>query len=102
MITQAGYTILDETVYVRIVNQPFVLYKDSSGNNIQLFYTIKWKDPSNTFWTYLDEVKNNSRWTQTPNEEFTISSFSFKDNRIKGLLILDMPLGVKQIFKFKH
>jgi hypothetical protein len=49
VITQAGYTVLDETVYVRIVNQPFVPYKDSSDNTIQLFYNIRWKDPSNTF-----------------------------------------------------
>lgn len=99
VITQSGYTVLDETVYIRIVNQPFVPYKDSSDNNIQLFYNIRWKDPSNTFWIYLDEVKNNLRWTQTPNEEFTISSFSFKDNRIKGMLILDMPFGSETDFQ---
>jgi hypothetical protein len=44
-------------------------------------------------------VKNNSRWTQTPNEEFTISSFSFKDNRIKGLLILNIPFGSETDFQ---
>lgn len=99
VITQAGYNSLDETVYIEIVNQPFIPYKDSDGHDIQLFYNIRWKDPSNNSWIYLNEVKGNLKWTQTQNSERTISTFSFRENRNKGLLVLDMPIGSETDFQ---
>jgi hypothetical protein len=96
MITKEGYTAFDETVFVEIVNQPFVSYKDSNGNNIQLFYNIRWKEPSNNSWIYLDEKP---QLTQTPNSEQTITTFDFIGNYHRISEGLDIPIGSETDFQ---
>ncbi len=93
VVIQEGYTGVDETVYVRIVNQPFIPYKDSTGNNIQLFYSIRWLEPSNNSW--VDPV----RTTQAPNEEFTVCTFEFMGNYHKVSHGLDIPIGSETDFQ---
>jgi hypothetical protein len=98
VITEDGYTEFDETVFVKIVNQPFVPYYDSNGNNIQLFYNVRWKELSNNSWIYLAEKP---QWTQTPNNlsEQTICTFNFMGNYHKVSEGLDIPIGGETDFQ---
>jgi hypothetical protein len=99
MITEARHTIVEEWAYVDIFNQPFVPYEDSQGNNVELFCNIRWKYSDNSSWIYLNEVKNNHGFTQTLNNEHSITSFGFRDNRVKGFLVLEIPIGSEVDFQ---
>jgi hypothetical protein len=90
---QEGYDGVDETVYLYIVNQPFVPYKDSDGNYIQLFYSVRWLEPSNNSW--VDPV----RTTQAPNQEFTVCTFKFMGKYHKVSYGLDIPIGSETDFQ---
>ncbi len=92
VVTKAGYTAYDETVFITILNQPFVPYKDSDDNNIQLFYSMRWKAPRNNSWV---EPVN----TTQSNEERTICTFDFMGNYHKELEGLDIPLGSETDFQ---
>ncbi|MGA2386958.1 MAG: hypothetical protein ABSG33_10555 [Candidatus Bathyarchaeia archaeon] len=95
VITKAGYTVVDEEVWVNIMNQPFVPYNESSGNSIQLFYNIRWKEPSNNSWIILP---NYFRLTQS-DSEYTAIPFDFKGNYQAGLNAIDIPIGSETDFQ---
>ena len=47
----SGYEVVNETVQFTILNQPFNPYYDSSGNQIQLYYHIRYKGHYGNTWS---------------------------------------------------
>jgi hypothetical protein len=53
VMTQAGYHEQNKSIEVTITNQPFTNYKDANGNNIRLYYDIRWKGHFGDYWHSL-------------------------------------------------
>jgi hypothetical protein len=97
VMTRESYTLYSESVYLSIMNQPFVPYKDSNGNSIQLYYNIRWKEPSNNTWVYMPP---GARMTQNSEGDRILVNFDFKDSYSKsGWGILDIPMGTETEFQ---
>ena len=97
VMTKEGYTVYSESAYLSIMNQPFEPYKDANGNSIQLYYNIRWKEPSSNSWMYMSP---NARITQNSEGDRTVVSFDFKDSYTKsGWGIIDIPMGTETDFQ---
>jgi len=53
VMTQAGYHVQNKSIKVTITNQPFTNYEDANGNNIRLYYDIRWKGHFGDYWHSL-------------------------------------------------
>jgi hypothetical protein len=53
VITKQGEHISNKTVEVAIKNQPFTPYTDSNGNNINMFYNVRFKGSFGQNWTVM-------------------------------------------------
>jgi hypothetical protein len=97
VMTKEGYTVYSESAYLSIMNQPFEPYKDANGNSIQLYYNIRWKEPSNNSWVYMSP---SARMTQNSEGDRIVVNFDFKDSSQKsGWGILDIPMGTETDFQ---
>ena len=97
VMTKEGYTEYSESAYLSIMNQPFEPYEDSNGNSIQLFYGIRWKEPSNNSWVYLPSF---CRLTQNSEGDRVLINFDFKGS-YQGTSwgVLDIPMGTETEFQ---
>lgn len=99
VLTQWSYTVYSETAFVSIASQPFVPYKDTDGNSIELYYNIRWKDPSNNSWMYLPP---SCRLRQQDNFHNVGATFSFKDSYVysgSSGATLNIPMGTQTDFQ---
>jgi hypothetical protein len=57
VLTQAGYHVANKSVEVTIKNNLFTNYKDVNGNNIMLYYDIRWKGHFEDYWKSFNSTK---------------------------------------------
>ncbi|MFA5573169.1 MAG: hypothetical protein WDA42_08675, partial [Candidatus Bathyarchaeia archaeon] len=74
-MTKEGYTVYSESAYLPIMNQLFEPYLDSEGNSINLYYNVRWKEPSSESWLYKP---SSARMTQSSEGDRILVGFDFK------------------------
>lgn len=76
---QPGYHVVNRTIEVKIKNQPFNSFTDSSGNKISLYYNISTKPHYGGDWTYYT-TPSGQTWGQAfpaSNSQYTMLEFGF-------------------------
>ncbi|NLB74842.1 MAG: hypothetical protein GX799_00020 [Crenarchaeota archaeon] len=58
IITQDGYHVENKSIAITIKNQPFNNYRDSHGNNIMMYYDIRWKGYFEDKWRAFSSGNN--------------------------------------------
>jgi hypothetical protein len=58
VMAKDGYHVENKSIEVTIKNQPFTNYKDSQGNNIMLFYDVRWRGHFEDYWHEFSSANN--------------------------------------------
>ena len=64
IVTKEGYHVDERTIEFTIKNQAFTPHEDADGNNIILYYNIRFKGPYGTEW--LDYPDRSHTWGGFP------------------------------------
>jgi len=100
-VTHTGYHVESTSIEVKIKNQPFVSYYDtSSGWNINFYYNIRIKGHYSEDWTELYRASDGYPH-QDSESEYTVRTYTLGENTdtILGTKMIEFPPGAQVDFQ---
>jgi hypothetical protein len=91
-IISGNYPVVNRTIHFTIKNQPFNGYYDSNGNNIRLYYHIRYKGSYGNTWSDYSRIEGNSIIFQDT-LVFAASNSSYTEASVYEYVVDGGPVG---------